>query len=175
MTARRDIVLAKPELELKVATRALVRAAGGTDGAGESIRDAGLGKSRLQQRMSDCQNRNTPDFLRIDEVGAIEDVTSGEGWPHVTRALARRQGFVLVPVAQDESDPDGLLMSVSEITAELGDVAQAITSALRHCSEGGRDCTPAEAAGALDQLHDLERGAARLRVKLQALIEKKSG
>lgn len=129
MTARRDLTLAKPELELKVATRALIRAAGGTDGAGETC-------GARQQRMSDCQNRNTPDFLRIDEVGALEDVTAGEDWPHVTRALARRQGFVLVPMPR-LAPGTAWGAALQALGQEFAGTSSALCTALGDCHSPG--------------------------------------
>lgn len=165
MSHRHDLRHEKPELALKDASRRLIGACGGGDGAGETL-------GRRQQHMSDCGNRFTDRFLRVDEAARLEDVSAGHpGWPHVTRAMAKRQGFVLAPIDAGATDPDGLLMSLSELTAELGDVAQALTGALRPCSPGGRDCNAQEAQVALGQLDDVDRAAARLRAKLRAIIE----
>lgn len=85
------ITLAPDMLRLKNASKALIRQCGGGEGAAATIGDT------RQQRMSDCGNRNTATFLRIDEVARLEDETDGQiGHPAVTRALAKRQGYELV-------------------------------------------------------------------------------
>ena len=114
MTARRDIVHPPIDLALKVATRAAVRGCGGTDAAGAT---AGV----RQQRISDCCNPNTGDFLRIDEAAAIEDVTVGQpGWPWVARALAARQGFALVALQTDEAPTGDWLAGISRCATDVG-------------------------------------------------------
>jgi hypothetical protein len=119
MTARRDIVHTPDVLALKVATRALIRASGGGDGAAATV-------GARQQRMSDCGNPNTADFLRVDEVSAIEDVTVGQpGWPHVTRALAARQHCIVVPLPHLPMNADNARAAIEEIMRETADVLRA--------------------------------------------------
>jgi hypothetical protein len=113
-----------PELAIKAATRELIAATGGTDGAGATC-------GARQQRMSDCQNRNTTEFLRIDEVGKLEDVAPDEGrWPHVTRSLALRQGFVLVRVRQEVPSTGDWHHAMAGLSKHASDVIQRICEAL---------------------------------------------
>jgi len=95
MGGKRDLSHDKAQLALKAATRDLVAGAGGTDGSAATLSEGG--PRVRQQKVSDCQHRNTPDFLRVDEAARLEDVAvRTESWPQVTRALAARQGFDLV-------------------------------------------------------------------------------
>ena len=160
MSGRRDIVLGKPELELKVATRALIAAAGGTDGAGETCR-------ARQQRMSDCQNRCTADFLRIDEVAALEDVTSGPDWPQVTRALAQRQGFVLLQLPSPGAPQTVFSALIGRLAKEGGELMAGVCQDL----SDDNDVSPEEARRRLPDADDLVRVVVELRAALRARAE----
>lgn len=157
MTARRDLVLRTPELRLKVATRALVGSVGGTDGAGEAC-------GSRQQRMSDCGNRNMADFLRLDEVGKLEDVAPA---PLVTLCLARRQGFELVPThARAAPEPD-FGAYAARLIKETGDVLQALGQALA----SGNAVDAAEAGAIVAEADDLAALSVELREALRRRAE----
>ena len=161
MSQRRDLIHDKPELELKVASRALIRAAGGTDGAAETL-------GTRQQRMSDCGLPNTPDFLRADEVGRLEDVTVGQaGWPHLTRALARRQGFELVATPSRRAPEAAWGAYAARLLKETGDVFGALGKAL----ESGNDIDAAEAGEILPESDELVQLALELRSALRRRAE----
>ena len=92
MSAPRDLTLSPELRRVKRSVKELVKAVGGTAEAAE------ITGSR-QQRMSDCGLPNTADFLRIDEVLALEEEAVGSAdWPQVTRAMARHHGCILVRV-----------------------------------------------------------------------------
>ncbi len=164
MPQRRDILHAKPELELKAATRDLMGVAGGTDGAAETL---SRGDRRVrQQRMSDCQLANTEEFLRLDEVGRLEDVAiRTPAWPHVTRALAQRHGFDLV--RRPEALPTELdwCGAIAGAVKEFGEAQQKILAALptgvtaRKVREGDIRREIAEAIVALMQIDALAERA----------------
>lgn len=129
MSARRDIVHPREALQLKHASRGLVRAVGGTDGAAASLSNDE--RHVRQQRMSDCTLANTPDFLRIDETAELEDLSVGQpGWPHVTRALARRQGFALLPLPERIVGDSNLHRTLADVVAETGQVTNKVLTAL---------------------------------------------
>jgi hypothetical protein len=124
VTVRRDIRHAPAQLKLRVATRALVSAAGGVDGAGATV-------GARHVRMSDIGNANTDAWVRLDEIAALEDVTVGQpGWPHVTRALAARAGFVLLPLPDLGHAPEDWHAALGEMVREVGEVTQQICAAL---------------------------------------------
>lgn len=164
MTGPRTISLPPEAQQLKQASRDLVRAAGGQDAAAEQT-------GSRQQRMSDVGLRNTSDFLRIDEVAALEDVTHGTiGHPVVTRLLARRQGYTLL--RQPDAPPAGadLIKLVAEGAKENGDVASAILTSL---ADDGR-IDAAEQARILCRIDEQVDVAMRLRATV-AMIETEGG
>ncbi len=159
MSGRRDIRHAPEALALKVASKALIRAAGGGEAAGETC-------GSRQQRLSDCGNPNTVDFLRIDEVAALEDVTVGApNAPIVTRTLARRQGFALVQLPAAIPAGADLLKLLAEQAREEGEIVAALLAAL---ADGV--VTPREAGSIRPQIHELIAIAVAMDAEL-AVIE----
>lgn len=123
MSGPRDLVLTAEQRRLKRASKELVRAVGGTSEAAE------ITGSR-QQRMSDVGLANTPDFLRLDEVQSLEDEAIGsDGWPPVTRALARHHGFILVKVPERPAAADWH-REMGELSGHAGEVVQTICVSL---------------------------------------------
>lgn len=118
MSGRRTVTHALPERHLKVATRALVVLCGGGDGAAATL-------GARQQRMSDCGNINTADFLRLDEIAALEDVAGD--WP-ITRALAKRAGCVLLQLPDLPVCAESLIEVTTEIVRETADVMTEMSS-----------------------------------------------
>lgn len=166
MGGRRDIVHGLPALKLKAATRDLVGAAGGTDGCAATLSTPG--RRVRQQRVSDCQCRNTDEFLRLDEVARLEDVAiRTDAWPPVTRALADRHGFDLVR-RPDTTRPMGSLCAlVGALAKEHGELASGVCADL-----ASHDRSPAEeAADRLADADDLVRVALEMRAVLQAIAD----
>ena len=158
MSGDRTLRLSPQDQQLKAATKALIHAAGGTATAGEHV-------GSRQQRMSDVGLPNTPDFIRIDEVAALEDITHGAvGHPHITHLLARRQGFTLL--RQPKAPPEGadLLKLLAELAKENGDVANAILTSL---ADGHID--QAERSRIIEQIDEQVDVAMRLRATVAAL------
>lgn len=141
MSGARDLVHPPVTLALKVASKALVRAAGGGEAAAETC-------GGRQQRMSDCGHSNTGDFLRIDEVAALEDVTAGTlGHPIVTRTLARRQGYDLVKRPDVGPSCDDWLAMLADHASRNGEIAKGVCAALANDR-----IIDAKEAGAIRQL-----------------------
>lgn len=133
MSGRRDIIHCPDGLALKKASKGLIRAVGGTDGAAASLSESGERHVR-QQRMSDCTNANTADFLRIDEAADLEDLSVGQpGWPHVTRALAKRQGFALLALPERVIGDSNLHRALAAAVEETG---QATSKSLSILADG---------------------------------------
>jgi len=137
-----------PRLQLlKSATRALIRSFGGQVAAGEHL-------GKRHQRYSDVALPNTEDFLTIAEVMELEANTVGMAdHPPVTRALAREQGFVLVPASDDTPDGHDWLTHVARLSAEAGEITSDIAASVAN----GDGVTASE----VDQ-HQMEARAARL-------------
>lgn len=156
MSAPRDLVHAPALQVLKSASKALVRAFGGQDAAAALI-------GCRQQRMSDCGLANTPDFLRIDEVEQLEQVTQGlPGAPHVTRALAAATGHVLIKLPQTQGAGDWL-SSMGMLAKEAGDITSSIAVALA-------DGSGVSADEARDILRECDEAVAAL-MAVRALAE----
>ncbi|MAW99770.1 MAG: hypothetical protein CMN72_09560 [Sphingomonas sp.] len=157
MSGANEVVLSPDRQDLKIASRALVRSYGGQHAAAELL-------PRRHQHYSDCGNPNTEAFLTIDEVAQLEDRTAGlPGYPVVTRAMAKRQGFILIPMPQ--ADEGGAVEAlVMELAAEFGDVAQAVREAV-----ADRKWTKAEKAEALRQLGEMTAVSARLRCAIESV------
>ena len=124
MKGARDMAHDEPKLRLKVATRKAVKAVHGTQLAGEIV-------GARQQRMSDCQLANTPEFLRIDEVVDLEDAARGShAWPQITRALARHHGFELLPLPGCAPGDSDWHRALADVSREAGDAVAKICGAL---------------------------------------------
>ena len=165
MNDRRAIVHLPDRLMLKVATRGLVGAAQGTVPAAKVC-------GTRQQRISDCGLPNTPDFLRIDEVAALEDVTVGQpGWPHVTQALCSRQGGVFVPVRTDAAGGDASLAAWSAYAARLSHEAGSLVAGLCEGLAEDKDVSRGRAAELLGKARELVQVAVEIEKGLEARAE----
>jgi hypothetical protein len=115
---------------LKAATRRLMKACGGQEGAAATIYEA-KGVRPRQQRLSDCGNERHPDYLRLDEVGHLEDVAERDrSWPHITRALASRQGFLLTAIPTGCPTSRDWLREQAALSQDVVDVTGRIATAL---------------------------------------------
>ncbi len=144
---------------LKNGSDTLVRAFGGQDAAAAHL-------GTRQQRISDCVRPNTPDFLRINEVAALEDATHGSlGHPAVTRALARRQGFMLVRQPVAPTGDGDLLKLLGDLAGENGDIAKAVLSAI-----ADKKITAAEAEAIIEQICEQQTVGAGMIAMLQTIV-----
>lgn len=156
MTAADD--LTPDEQVLARATKLAIQSAGGLD---DCSRETGLSTSQLSR----CCSPNHRDSITVRDANTIEDMAHGRpGHPHILRARARLLGYVLTKRPETACDAPGLLQSVMSLTAELGDVAQAINDALRD-----QTVTPDEAMAALRQLDKLDEASASLRLQLNSI------
>ena len=119
------MTLSSDKQALKRAICALIAEVGGQEAAAEYSRVS-------RPRIAQYGNPNEESyFVPVDVVADLEAVTHGRpGHPHVTRALARRQGYDLVPLpeaAPDEIDPHHHL---SALARETGDVMAKLALAL---------------------------------------------
>lgn len=148
---------------LKAATRRLMKACGGQEGAAATI-DEAKGVRPRQQRLSDCGNERHADYLRLDEVGHLEDVAERDrSWPHVTRALASRHGFILTPIPKQCPTSRDWLKEQAELSQDVVDVTGRIAKAL---SDDG--AVTASETG--DLIRDIDVSMAKL-ATLRAMAE----
>lgn len=153
--------LTPDEQVLARATKQAIQAAGGLE---VCERETGISDSQLSR----CCSPNQRDSITIRDAVTIEQIGHGpSGHPHILRAYARILGFILIPRPEGPNDANSLSLSVMTLTAELGDVAQAINDAFRDDGE----CSPGEALRALEQLSELDQASATLRLKLNTIAE----
>jgi hypothetical protein len=121
VSTERGVLLTHKQIDLKNATDAAFDAAGGQDRFAKAT-------GRSQSSMSDAASLDTPTFLRLDVIGDLEDYGRGRpGHPHITRALARRQGFELVP-SGSSGDEASLPMLLGQLGSEVGDVFRVLAA-----------------------------------------------
>jgi hypothetical protein len=123
MSGPRDLALTADQRRLKRASKELVKAVGGQHEAADIT-------GARQQRMSDVGLPNTPDFLRIDEVLALEEEALGSiDWPQVTRAMARHHRCILVRVPERPAAADWH-REIGQLSKQAAGVIQTICEAL---------------------------------------------
>jgi hypothetical protein len=111
---------------LKRDTKALVLAAGGQAEAASFAR-----RIKRQQSFSDYGAANVDQFMPIDAVRDLEDVTRGTpGWPHVTRQLASQQNCAVVILPDAEPSSGGFIAAMADLTKEYADVSGGLLGAL---------------------------------------------
>ena len=122
-----------PRLQaLKAATKALVSAFGGQVAAGERL-------GRRHQHYSDVGLPNTSHFISIEDVIDLESETHGmAGHPHVTRALARAQGFALVRADAGDQAPEDWHSHIAGLAKMAGGLISDISQSL---ADDGNICT----------------------------------
>lgn len=154
----RDVTLPPAEQELKAALTDAVRAFGGQEAASAYT-------GYRQQRISDWCNPNVRDFAALDFIDRVEGSTVGQpGAPHVTRLLARRRGFALVELNPAPAGEDGLLVALARISAEVGDVNDAVLAGM----EAAPALSAVQRAVAIEEVSQLIDRAVALRVTLAA-------
>lgn len=145
---------------LSAATRVALKAAGGL-----KVGAAATGLSTTHLSRCACQHHSDSLTLR-DAVAIDAHGLARKGRAVLLATQAKLLGFVLVALPAAAEDGDGLMRSVLELTQELGDVAAAVGAGVR---DGQVDSD--EARAVLEQLDDLDRASAELRLKLRKLIE----
>jgi uncharacterized protein YodC (DUF2158 family) len=157
MTTERGAQLSPEELEIKIATRAASKAAGG-----QEYLSASLGT--VQSRWSEWGSSHTRAFLPAHLVAEVEDRSAGApGWPHITRALARRQGFELFRLPSPEALRTVWGQHLAGVAKEGGEIMARLALALVD-----NDVSQAEAKDALPDARDLVRVAVELAAALEA-------
>jgi hypothetical protein len=152
-----------PVAEQRQAERAreLIEAAGGLEASAE---ETGLSTSHLQRYCSKTERDSMP--ARVIE--QLESVTHGKpGHPVMTRYLARRQGFVLVPLPRSVPVEGEWNRHISRLSSEAGALIAGIAPDL---ADDPR-VSSAEAARRLPGAHRLTEIAAEIEAALQSKAE----
>jgi hypothetical protein len=143
MSPRRDI----PERDrgLKALFRALLTRCGGLDASASCVR---VGRSQL----ANYTDMASDQFAPVDVVAELEAVA---GEPLVTAELARRAGFLLIPVVADAEGH--LAQDMAQLGREIGEAFAAYAEAMGN--DGRLDA--AEADRVERELADVARIATR--------------
>lgn len=149
---------------IKRGVRAAIAACGGVDGAGATA-------GRCRSVAGDWGNLAHQAFPPIDCALALDEVAIAQGKvPPIVTALAAELGGLFVcrpeggaPIRQAQGDR-ALPGQVMLLAKEFGDLSGAVSTGL---ADG--TFTPGDAELALEQLSDVERVSAALRLALEAL------
>lgn len=145
--ADRTAQLPTRDQALKRETKALVHYAGGQAGAAGYAR-----RIKRQQSFSDYGAPNVDQFMPIDAVRDLEDVTRGTpGWPHVTRQLAAQQNCAVVILPDAEPSSGCFITAVADLTKENADVSGALLASLADGRVCARDVRERDLVGQVDE------------------------
>ncbi|MBJ7442865.1 MAG: hypothetical protein JHD32_00835 [Sphingobium sp.] len=88
-----------------------------------------LGRARTT--LTGWCNEDEAEFIPLRLVPELEKMARGKpGWPHITRTLARMQGFELFQLPQIDADAANWLNHVGAISTEAGQITSKICTAL---------------------------------------------
>lgn len=134
------------------AVRAAIHANGGIDGAA-----ATTGKAR--STTGAWNNLNEPDLPTLGDVLALDEIAlSVCGRAPILHALAAELGHVAISLPECAGEGEVVVLALADATGEFGDVAHAITAALRDGKIGGRD-----PAAIISEIDDAQAKLAQLR------------
>lgn len=137
--------------------RELIAAVGGLDAA------SAITETSTSQ-LGRYQSKHERDSMPARVIEQLESVTHGTpGHPILTRHLARRQGFVLVPLPHDLPGEGEWARYISRLSDKAGKLITGIAADLAD----DMDVSPAEAAARLASADKLTEIAAELRAALQ--------
>lgn len=130
-----------------------IAANGGIDGAAATV-DKG------RSTVGGWNNLNQSDLPTLGDAHALDEVSlATSGRAPILQALAAELGHVAILLPDPAASEDALIMALCEATAEFGDIAGAVTEALR---DGVR--TDVENALILEQIDEAQASLARMRM-----------
>lgn len=160
MSGDRSIVHPPHLQDAKVATDGLIDAFGKQQSVAQLV-------GRSQSRVSDWGRNNTPDFIPLDAIDALEARTEGlPGWPHVTQWLCRRRGGIFLRLP-DLAAGGCWGRMVASLAKKAGDLVSGVCGDLAD----DNDVSPAEARARLAGARELVRVA----VELEAALRQRAG
>lgn len=145
--------------QLKRATEKLVKSVGGIEAAASIV---GKGKSTVGRWV------NKDDAEHFINLADLHELEANSRVPSVTEALARMAGGVFIALPQMPGATDALPMHIMQIVKEFGELSERIREGM-----GDGDFSDRDARAALDELHDVERCLAELRLALTTMAESK--
>ncbi|AYO78339.1 hypothetical protein N5J77_01950 [Sphingobium yanoikuyae] len=86
---------------------------------------------RGQPTINGWGNVEAAEFIPLRLVPELEKMATGQpGWPHITRALARMQGFELFRLPEIETDAGNWLTQIGAMSSEAAEITAKICAAL---------------------------------------------
>lgn len=130
-----------------------IAANGNIDGAAATV-------DKSRSLVGDWNNVNHDALPNLPQMFALDEVAlATSGRAPILQALAAELGHVAILLPDPVTSDDQLVMALCEATAEFGDIAGAVTEALR---DGVRDA--AEDAAILTQIDEAQAALARMRL-----------
>lgn len=108
-----------------------------SEATGDAIHAAGkqvyvshmLGRSRAV--LTAWCNEEAAEFIPLRLVPALEKMATGQpDWPHITRALARMQGFELFHLPDIDTDAANWLTQIGALSTEVAEITTKICAAI---------------------------------------------
>lgn len=153
-----SVHLSPDERVLAKATRRAVQEAGGLE---DAARELSIGKSQLAR----CCSVHDRDSISERDAHILDGLAGNvEGAPFLLNARARLLDCIVIRQDLGADDEAGLMRSIAEMAAELGDLSRAVTDALR---DGTLEDHEIDAA--LAEVEQLDRCSATLRRKLDRM------
>lgn len=143
-------------LVVKSVTARAVAAAGGTKMLSPLIR---------QQRLSDLQNRNAPDIVRLTEAALLDELSPA--WPHFAHYLADRAGCALIALPAPYLPETIWGQFIGLLLAEVG----ALSAGLGADLADDNDVSPKEAAERLAGAEAMVNAAVQVHEALKRRAE----
>ena len=139
----------------------------------EVCRDLGIGFSVAY----DWRNRNSTKrspFMTIEQMikSCIKHGATREEALAPLLWVNKQVGLVAFPAPSVDGDGSEVCRSFMQTAKELGDIASEIERAMDPDSKGGTSITPFEASKAMNEIDELMRQAAKLKVIIQTASER---
>lgn len=133
--------------------KAAIHANGGIDGAAATV-------EKGRSVVGDWNNRNHDALPALGCAFALDEIAlAATGRAPILQALAAELGHVAILLPDAAASEDRIVMALCEATAEFGDIAGAVTEALR---DGAR--TAVENDTILAQIDEAQAALARMRL-----------
>ena len=86
---------------------------------------------RSQFTVAQWGNSEVAEFIPLRLVPVVENMSAGQdGWPHITRALAKMQGFELFRLPAPEGEAMDWLAQIGILSTEGADITRKICTAM---------------------------------------------
>ena len=124
---------------------------------------------RGQSTINAWGNPEVAEYIPLRLVPQLEHLAAGQdGWPHITRALARMQGFELFRLPSADADAGDWLTKIGAVSTESAEITAKICAALADDQRVCRD--DIARLGLIDDAEQLLTLALQMRAQLMAVL-----